>query len=201
MATITSLSDFQQANELNIPLSVSSPVANASLQTPDSVAFLNNLIIDVEREVLLNAFGVEKYNEIKLAVDNPPLTGDIEKLINGETIDDKIWYGLKKLLPYKVFEVYMSPENQSFLVGTGNVQLNPEKSGLITGAYKVANASQKFVKLYQGKFYNEPDLTNGFVDWFVSTNNVEFSLYEYMVKKEYDLQYFKVYQPINSFGL
>lgn len=203
MANIIDLSYFQQADDLNIPLSQNVPVANPSIATPNSTAFLTNLITEVERSVLLNALGLAKYEELQIALENPPLTGDLNNLVNGDVIDNRKWDGLKKLLAYAVYQAYMSPENQSFLTGLGSVQTNPENANLVTGSFKIAHASNQFIKRYQKGYCMYPHVYGNVVDWIGGANRVdpEMSLYEYMVLKNYDLKWFKAYEQINSFGL
>jgi hypothetical protein len=52
MPNIIDLSYFQQANPLNIPLSVQMIVANPTLETPNSANALTELITKVEKSIL-----------------------------------------------------------------------------------------------------------------------------------------------------
>ena len=81
MPNIIDITYFQKANGLNIPLSVSAPVANASMQTPNTVEALELLISKVEKSVLLNALGLDLYNPLQTAL------GDIDNPINARFKD------------------------------------------------------------------------------------------------------------------
>jgi hypothetical protein len=211
MPNITTISKFQQANELNIPLASQTLVANPTLNTPNNVAYLMELITKVEKSILLNAFGVAMYNELQLALadlDNP-LYASYKKLVEGETYNDKVWVGLENdysLIAYRIFEEYMTETNVA-LVQNGNVQLNPEKAQLVSPAYKIANANQKFINQYQGGYLIQPRIYENFVDWFgVDSDNLNVSLYQYLIDKKEDfplwkLENFKVYETKNTFGL
>jgi hypothetical protein len=212
MPNIIDISYFQKANELNIPLSVEMPVANPALKTPNSSEYLLNLIGITEKSILLNAFGLSMYNELQLAladIDNP-LYANYKKLVEGGEYNDKIWFGLSyenSLLAYRVFELYLYNENQR-LAGVGNVQSNPEKAMIITPAYKLANANNKFIQQYQDGYLNEPIIYNGgeFIDWFGFDNDVEVSLYRYLNDNKdafplWNVSKFKCYETQNSFGI
>ena len=72
--------------------------------------------------------------------------------------------------------------------------------------YKIANASVSFIKQYQGEVLNEPIVNGIFVDWCGFNNEVEVSLYRYLSDKKtdfpnVDLDKFKFYEQINSFGI
>lgn len=211
MPNITTISKFQQANELNIPLASQTLVANPTLNTPNNVAYLTELITTVEKSILLNAFGVAMYNELQLAIADDftnPLYASYEKLVKGENYNDKVWVGLDNnysLIAYRIFEEYMTQTSVA-LVQNGNVQLNPEKATLVSPSYKIANANQKFIKQYQGGYLIEPIIFEIFIDWFGQGESIEVSLYNYLVDKKDDfplwkLENFKVYEQKNSFGL
>jgi hypothetical protein len=210
MPNITTISKFQQANELNIPLASQTLVANPTLNTPNNVAYLMEVITKVEKSILLNAFGVAMYNELQLALAdlNNPLYASYKKLVEGETYNDKVWVGLNNdysLIAYRIFEEYMTQTSVA-LVQNGNVQLNPEKATLVSPSYKIANANQKFIKQYQGGYLKEPIIYDNFIDWFGQGDELNVSLYAYLVDKKDDfpllkLDNFKVYEEKNSFGL
>jgi hypothetical protein len=210
MPNITTISKFQQANELNIPLASQTIVANPTLNTPNNVAYLTELITTTEKSILLNAFGVAMYNELQLALAdiNNPLYASYKKLVQGETYNDKVWVGLDNnhsLIAYRIFEEYMTQTSVA-LVQNGNVQLNPEKASLVSPSYKIANANQKFIKQYQGGYLKEPIVYDNFIDWFGQGDELNVSLYAYLVDKKEDfpllkLDNFKVYEEKNSFGI
>lgn len=207
MPNIVQITDFQQANSLNIPLSNDVPVSNAATQSPNSKKYLEDLIIEVEKTVLLNAFGLSMYNELQLAladIDNP-LYASYKKLVQGEEYDSKYWDGLKPLLDYKVYEEFLISSNNR-LSSLGVAQTNVQNATLVTPAYKIANASQKFAKKYQGGYLETPIITDNFIDWFGQNDDVEVSLYRYMIDKKtdfplFDIYKFRTYETQNSFGI
>jgi hypothetical protein len=211
MPNIIDKTYFQKANELNIPLSVQTLVANPTLQTPNDVAYLDALCLRVEKSILLNALGLAMYNELQLAITDSftnPLYASYKKLVEGEEYDGKVWQGLENdysLIAYRIFEEFMTETNVR-LVANGNVQLSPEKASLISPAYKIANSNQKFIQLYQGGYLQEPIIYNHFIDWFGCNDELNVSLYNYLIDKKenfplWDLSKFAVYTNKNTFGL
>jgi len=172
MPNIVQITDFQQANSLNIPLSNDVPVSNAGMQSPNSKKYLEDLIIEVEKTVLLNAFGLSMYNELQLAladIDNP-LYASYKKLVQGDEYDDKVWAGLNDDLSFiaaKINEEFLT-ETSTRLSGVGVVVGQPEKAGLVSPAYKIATANQLFFKGYQNGYLIDPTITENFTDWLVN---------------------------------
>lgn len=212
MPNIIDLSYFQQANALNIPLSVEVLVANPSLETPNSANALTELITKVEKSILVNALGLATYNELQLALadlDNP-LYAKYKKLVEGEEYDGKIWQGLDyeySLIAWKIYETFLFDTNRQ-LTGIGNVEVKPQGATMVTPAYKLANANANFIQQYQGGYMKYPIIYNDgeFIDWLGCNDNVEVSLYQYLLDKKADftnvnLDTFKVYESINSFGI
>lgn len=211
MPNIIDKTYFQKANELNIPLSVQTLVANPTLQTPNDVAYLDSLCLRVEKSILLNALGLAMYNELQLAITDlfvNPLYASYKKLVEGDEYDGKVWQGLDNdysLIAYRIFEEFMTETNVRLVVN-GNVQLSPEKASLISPAYKIANANQKFIQSYQSGFLREPIIFENFIDWFGSNDEINVSLYNYLIDKKenfplWDLSKFAVYTTKNTFGL
>lgn len=213
MPNIIDLSYFQKANALNIPLSVEVLVANPALETPNSANALTELITKVEKSILVNALGLVTYNELQLAIADSftnPLYAKYQKLVEGEEYNGKIWQGLNyeySLIAWKVYETFLFDTNRQ-LSGVGNIEVKVQSATLVTPAYKLANANANFMQQYQGGYMNNPIIYNDgqFVDWFGCDNNVEVSLYQYLIVKQADftdvnMENFKVYESINSFGL
>ncbi len=212
MPNIIDVSYFQKANALNIPLSTPVLVANPSLETPNSETALVNLCEKVEKSILVNALGLTTYNELQLALSdlNNPLYAKYKKLVQGEEYDAKIWQGLDyqySLIAWKIYETFLFDTNRQ-LSGVGNVEVKVQSATLVTPAYKLANANANFMQMYQGGYMNEPIIYNNgqFIDWFGCNDNVEVSLYQYLIDKQSDftdinIENFKVYESINSFGL
>jgi len=213
MPNIIDLSYFQQANALNIPLSVQMIVANPTLETPNSATALTELITKVEKSLLLNALGLTTYNELQLAIADEftnPLYAKYQKLVEGEEYDGKIWQGLDyeySLIAWKIQQEFLFNTNQQ-LTGIGNVEVKPQGANLVTPAYKIANANANFIQQYQGGYMKYPIIYNDgeFIDWFGCNDEIEVSLYRYLTDKKVDfadvnLENFKVYETYNSFGI
>lgn len=212
MPNIIDLSYFQQANALNIPMSVEVLVANPALETPNSANALTELITKVEKSILVNALGLATYNELQLALAdlNNPLYAKYKKLVQGEEYDGKIWQGLDyeyNLIAWKIYETFLFDTNRQ-LTGIGNVEVKPQGATMVTPAYKLANANANFIQQYQGGYMKYPIIYNDgeFIDWFGCDNGIEVSLYRYLTDKKADftnvnLDTFKVYESINSFGV
>jgi hypothetical protein len=210
MPNITTIAVFQKANELNIPLAVQALVANPTLQTPNEVVYLNELISRIEKQLLLNALGLEMYKELQLALAdlNAPANASYKKLVKGDDYDGKLWDGLENdysLIAYRIFEEYMTETNVRLVVN-GNVKLDPEKAKLVCPAYKIANANQKFTEKYQGGFMEKPIIFENFIDWFGQGDDINVSLYNYLIDKRedfptWDISKFRTYETKNTFGL
>ena len=210
MPNIIDKTYFQKANELNIPQSVAVIVANPALATPNSESYLTNLCVKIEKSILVNALGLQTYNTLQLAladIDNP-LYASYKKLVNGDEYDGKIWVGLNydlSLIANAVWIEYVMQKNTN-LSAVGNSQVNLEKGTLVTPMYKIANASASFIKQYQGQILDEPIVIGNFIDWQGCNDSVEVSLYRYLCDKKtdfpnVDLNKFKFYEQINSFGI
>ena len=210
MPQIVNKSYFNKQNILYIPLASEAPLPSAVTSTPNDGTYIDALCIEIEKTILVNALGLTTYNELQLAladIDNP-LNASYKKLVNGDEYDGKIWVGLKydlSLIANAVWIEYVMQKNTN-LSAVGNSQVNVEKGTLVTPMYKIANASASFIKQYQGEYLNEPFVNGIFVDWQGCNDSVDVSLYRYLVDKKtdfpnVDLNKFKFYEQINSFGI
>ena len=210
MPQIVNKSYFNKQNILYIPLASDAPIPSAVTSTPNDGTYIDNLCIEIEKTILVNALGLTTYNELQLAladIDNP-LNASYKKLVNGDEYDGKIWVGLKhdlSLIANAVWIEYVVQKNTN-LSAVGNSQVNLEKGTLVTPMYKIANASASFIKQYQGNILDKPIVNGIFVDWCGFNNEVEVSLYRYLSDKKtdfpnVDLDKFKFYEQINSFGI
>lgn len=210
MPQIVSKSYFNKQNILYIPLAIEAPLPSAVTSTPNDGTYIDNLCIEIEKTILVNALGLTTYNELQLAladIDNP-LYASYKKLVNGDEYDGKIWVGLKydlSLIANAVWIEYVMQKNTN-LSAVGNSQVNLEKGTLVTPMYKIANASASFIKQYQGEYLSEPIVIGNFIDWQGCLDGVEVSLYRYLSDKKtdfpnVDLNKFKFYEQINSFGI
>ncbi len=210
MPQIVSKSYFNKQNILYIPLASEAPLPSAVTSTPNDGTYIDNLCIEIEKTILVNALGLTTYNELQLAladIDNP-LNASYKKLVNGDEYDGKIWVGLKydlSLIANAVWIDYVMQKNTN-LSAVGNSKVNLEKGTLVTPMYKIANASASFIKQYQGEYLNEPIIIGNFIDWQGCDDSIEVNLYRYLVDKKtdfpnVDLNKFKFYKQINSFGI
>ena len=210
MPQIVNKSYFNKQNILYIPLASEAPLPSAVTSTPNDGTYIDNLCIEIEKTILVNALGLTTYNELQLAfadIDNP-LNASYKKLVEGEEYDGKIWGGLKhdlSLIAQAVWIEYVMQKNTN-LSAVGNSQVNLENGTLVTPMYKIANASASFIKQYQGNILDKPIVNGIFVDWCGFNNEVEVSLYRYLSDKKtdfpnVDLDKFKFYEQINSFGI
>ena len=210
MPQIVNKSYFNKQNILYIPLASEVPLPSAVTSTSNDGTYIDNLCIEIEKTILVNALGLTTYNELQLAladIDNP-LNASYKKLVNGDEYDGKIWVGLKydlSLIANAVWIEYVSQKNTN-LSAVGNSQVNLEKGTLVTPMYKIANASASFIKQYQGEILDEPIVIGNFIDWQGGDDSVEVSLYRYLSDKktdfpDVDLNKFKFYEQINSFGI
>jgi hypothetical protein len=207
MKQIIDTSFFNKENSLYIPLAVGDPNTGA----PDNQGDLGSVCKKVERDVLINAFGVAMYNALQVAMErdySDPLDNKFKLLVNGEEYDSKIWNGLNyeySLLAFRIFEVF-NTENNIRLSAVGTVKANPENAVLATPVYLIATANQSFITQYQGNWEGEPYLHRGvFLDWYCN-EDVYKSLYGYLQDKasdfsEWEIAKFKVYATQNSFGI
>ena len=210
MPQIVNKSYFNNQNILYIPLASEAPLPSAVTSTPNDGTYIDALCIEIEKTILVNALGLTTYNELQLAladIDNP-LNASYKKLVNGDEYDGKIWVGLKydlSLIANAVWIEYVMQKNTN-LSAVGNSQVNLEKGTLVTPMYKIANASASFIKQYQGNILDEPIVIGNFVDWQDCLDGVEVSLYRYLSDKKadfpnVDLNKFKFYEQLNSFGI
>jgi hypothetical protein len=202
---IVNKSYFNNQNYIHIPLAVIDPSS-----TPNNATELDYLCEKLEREILLNAFGLSLYNEIKALTEitiELPLNEKFKKLIQGDEYDGKIWLGLDNddsLIANYIFQEFVT-QTDVRLSATGAKKVNPENATNQTPAYLISGASQNFIKQYQGEYLTQPIITDNFIDWY-GCNNIEKSLYGYLMDKQADFtnwksEYFKAYEAKNSFGI
>jgi len=207
MKQIIDIGYFNKENSLYVPLAVGDPNSGA----PDQSSDLGSVCKRVEKEILINAFGLDMYNQLQSALDNDfvdPIWERFKFLVKGEQYDGKIWNGLDyeySLIAQRIFEVF-NTENNIRLSAVGTVKANPENAIMATPVYLIATANQNFIKQYQGDWCGEPILhRESFIDWY--TNEPVFkSLYGYLQDKqgdfpEWNISRFKTYSTQNSFGI
>lgn len=202
---IVDKSFFNNQNYIHIPLAVIDPSA-----TPNNATELDYMCTKLEREILLNAFGLSLYNEIKALTNvtiELPENERFKKLIEGNEYDDKVWLGLDNsdsLIANYIFQEFVT-QTDIRLSATGAKKVNPENATVQTPRYLIAGAHQNFIKQYQGEYLTTPYIENNFIDWY-GCNGIEKSLYGYLMDKQTDFinwkpEYFKIYETKNSFGI
>lgn len=212
MPNITQIEVFNNANELVIPLASNQPTTVSSVATPNNKSALENLIVEVEQDILINALGLTIYNELQTAL-NDLLNADIKwrNLVNGVEYDGKKWEGLSSdysLLAFAIYYLFLNGNTQ-FYTALGVAQPNAENSTMVSPTYKLTTAWNKFISKYQGGSTEYPTIsyTNGiqFTDWKGHSNKVFVSLYEYLVDKKEDFGWefdnFTYYDTKNTFGI
>ena len=205
---IVTKSYFQKENYLFIPLSVADPSGSV---TPDNATEIDNLCIQIEKDIMLNALGLTLYNEFFTLTDvtiEQPGNARWKKLVQGDEYDEKLWIGLDNdysLIAYRVFEQF-NIETAIRLSATGAKQVQGENAIQQTPKYLIATANQRFISQYQGGYLHAPIVVDNFVNWFGCGDSIEKSLYGYLVDKKADFpewkqENFKVYETQNSFGI
>ena len=89
MPQIVDKSYFNKQNILYIPLSSEAPIPIAVTSTPNDGTYIDNLCIEIEKTILVNALGLTTYNELQLAladIDNP-LNASYKKSLKGNNIE------------------------------------------------------------------------------------------------------------------
>lgn len=199
---IVDKSFFNNQNYIHIPLAVVDPSA-----TPNNATELDYMCTKLERDILLNAFGLSLYNEIKAITNIDLVDIKFKKLIEGDEYDGKIWLGLDNtdsLIANYIYQEFVT-QTDIRLSATGAKKVNAENATVQTPKYLIAGAYQNFIKQYQGEYLIFPNISDNFVDWY-GCNGIEKSLYGYLMDKQSDFtnwkpEYFKIYETKNSFGI
>lgn len=213
MPQIVNKTYFNKANRLNIPLAIDNPSISTVVSSPNNSNFLDNLCIEIEKNLLLNSLGLNLYNQLQVALTNlsDPSNLKWKNLVEGVEYGEKKWQGLNYELGFiaqKVYQNYISKTNEQ-LSPVGNIKVNSENSNLITPVYKIAIANQSFINNYQNGFLKYPKITENIIDWYCDDSTVEVSFYQYLLNNKSDfiglnLSKFKTYEIDkikNSFGI
>jgi hypothetical protein len=211
---ITTSAKFNKSTDLYLPLAVASPQSFANQTAPDNAAALNDLCAVVERELLLNALGATIYSDLQTALNLPGFGTDgwaadqkWKDMVNGCSYDDKIWEGLsadKSFIAYAVYCAFLN--DLTFVTPLGVAQ--PGAENLVTPAYKIATASQKFIKKYQGGYCADPVIIQtphgSLLDYYGAQDDVDVSFYRFLTDNAATYGWtgeFRAYEAQNSFGL
>lgn len=162
---------------------------------------LEQAIDSVEYQLLLNALGVEQYEELKSQfnsngtwIDNP-----IQKWV--DLVDGYgTWKGLrytvgsakKSLIAHYVYYIFLL-EGQVYYTTTGLQRIDASNSQTVDPTSKLVKEWNTFVIMYQGA-YN--------ICWCSQSEN-EQSLFYYLQSRpdDYSIQYFKPYSLQNVWGI
>ena len=203
---IITKSYFDNQNYLSIPLAILDPSG-----APSNATELDNLCIKIERDVMLNSLGLTLYNEFKV-LDSVsielPVNARWKALVQGEEYDEKVWEGLDNdysLIAYRIFENF-THDTDTRLSANGVTKVQAENAENKTPAYLITNSNNEFIKKYQGEMLKEPYIYDNFIDWFGHQEEIERSMYGYLVDKkalfpEWKQINFRIYESKNSFGI
>lgn len=195
---------FTLENSLHIPLAVKNP---AGVVAPSNESYLDQLCLSVEREILLNALGLNLYNELfaltEITIELPE-NERWKKFVKG----DGLWNGLDKynsLIAYRVFEEFTT-ETNTRLSSTGTAKVNPENANHVSPKFLIANANQQFIKQYQSGYLCNPIVNDNFVDWHGENEGLELSMYQYLRYNidsfpTWNASTFRIYETKNTFGI
>ena len=190
------------------------PIGSPTVQSE-----LDFFIEEYERELLLNALGVNLYNELQSELPTPSTQKWIDLIdgkdyaINGKT---KRWNGLKgvnmqSLIAFFVYCQYLRNDNSTYLT-TGISQTTARNAERSDPNVKYVKSWNKFLDQYQGGLnssYPTVIVNNrGMVGLdYYGNQNVESSLFEYLTEQNEldntsfpDFE-FKIYETYNTMGI
>lgn len=186
-------------NPVKIPNAVVQP--SIGTNTPNNVTELQQAIEGVEYQFLLNALGLEQYNELKAQfnpngtwIDNP-----VQKWV--DLVDGTgTWRGLrytvgsvkKSLIAHYVYYTFLL-DGQVYYTTTGLQRLDASNANTVDPTSKLCKEWNTFVLEYQGAFN---------VCWCSQYQN-EQSMYYFMQSNpdDYSVDYFKPYRLLNAWGI
>jgi len=200
----------------NVPLYI----PNAANRNAGDYSFPNELqgIIDkYEKELLINFLGVELYNELMtVALDLPNADLKWQNLVNGEFYTfENVTYQFEGLLPIIAKFVYCKylRDDEFHLTTTGVKRVNSDVTKDISYTNKYVKIWNEFLKEYQNNLYDvAPDIVFTWrgvgLDYFGNGNTETLvSLFTYLQHQNTldsanfpDIT-FKVYKPVNTFGI
>jgi hypothetical protein len=197
---------FANQNYLSIPLAILDPSG-----APSNATELDNLCIKIEREVMLNALGLTLY-KLFFALDSTsielPANARWKALVYGQEYEEKVWEGLVNeysLIGYRIFETFTHDTNTR-LSANGVTKVDAQNAENKTPAYMITNSNNEFIKKYQGQMLKEPYIYDNFIDYFGHQEEIERSMYAYLIDKkalfpEWKQENFRIYESKNSFGI
>lgn len=194
-------------------------LASISDNLPKSNDNVTATIQRYERELLINALGVENYTELSTQFEGVELKADaLEKwkdLVNGKTYTNGDvtyrWDGLRQheqresLVAYFVFYHYLKQDAERY-TGIGMQREKGKGSEEIAPINKLVDVWSKFVDRYQGYNNSQPNVIRTRygvgIDWRGSVDGSFVSLYQFLVDNDdYGDYTFKLYENQNKFGI
>lgn len=198
----------------------SKDISASPTATPSTQSELEVFIDNYERDLLLNAFGVDLFNQLKVAMsDYDNAAQKWVDLVEGKdyTINGKKhrWEGLKgynkqSVIAFYVYCQYLRNDESTYTT-TGIVQNTGKNADNYSPTGKYIKAHNCFLKQYQNSDYGQPNIIiNGSgsmgLDYF-NNSDVQRSFYQYLVDaNELDVTAFpdfefKVYDTETSLGI
>lgn len=199
-------------NDLMVPNSQSNDDIGLPSEGNTTIDNLNDCCAVVEKELLLNALGINSYNDLQTAmIDLPNADQKWKDLVNGVEYDGKVWDGLnnpKTLIAYAVYYKFLNMESD-YWATFGVVKAQAVNATNITPFYKLTSAWTTFLNKYQIGSCTVPNYYSGigweFIDWYGRQDSVNVSLYEFLRDHADDYswtpEYFRYYESVNSFGI
>jgi len=197
--------DKYQSGRYKLPHSA--PAPNESDNTEDITMFIDRY----ERELLVDALGVDLYNDIKdNKADFNAAPDEVKRLVKGYdyTLDDgtKVsWNGLDNseslLIPY-VYYRYLQ-DQQDIMTTFGVERPQGVNSEAVSSIPRVTAAYRDFFEKYQSvdngvAFYSSPYISG--ID-YLGSKNIRRSLYQFLCDNDYDISHFKLFENTNQFGV
>jgi len=217
MANVIDSSYFKQG-DLYIPNNTDT---NAGVVGESNQTDLDFYIVEYEGQLLINALGIELYEQLVSALSD--LDGSNQKwkdLVNGKTYEDpngvkKRWQGLRgenkqSLVACYVYTQYLRNYDETFAT-TGIVKNDSKNATNYDATPKYIKAYNKFLKQYQSQLSYAPNFyVNKFgnegTDWY-SSEEATVCLYQFLTDSNEldDTSFpnfvFKFYEEQNSFGI
>lgn len=199
-------------NDLHVPNSQNNDDIGLPSEGNTTIENLNDCCAVVEKDLLLNAFGLTIYNSLQTALaDLPSAEQKWKDLVNGVEYDGKIWEGLnnpKTFIAYAVYYNFLNMDSEYWST-FGTVKGNAVNAVNVSPFYKLTSAWNTFLKKYQQGNCSIPNYYSGvgweFVDWYGKHDSVSVSLYEFMRDKadvySWNPEYFRYYDNVNTFGI
>lgn len=199
---ITTLDIFTK-EPLKLPNVIASP------NGADNRTEIQGFVDMYERELLINSLGLQRYNDLKTALDDlDNASQEFKDLVNGVEYTKYgnlvRWNGLKdySFLPYYIYYKYIQRKVDVFTT-MGVERPEAVNSTSISSISRATEVYREFIEKYQGG-NSQPTILYrraGIGIDYSQTTSIERSLYQYMQDVNMDITNFKFYDNANSFGI